>query len=48
MKMRLIRLEKMGIEFKNVDLKNNEIVELEDRNKSKYRKRQENDVDKNG
>jgi ATP-dependent RNA helicase CshB len=42
----LIRLEKMGIEFKNVDLKNNEIVELEDRNRRKSRKKQENDVDK--
>ena len=36
----------MGIEFKNVDLKNNEIVELEDRNRRKSRKKQENDVDK--
>ena len=36
----------MGIEFKNVDLKNDEIVELEERNRRKSRKKQENEVDK--
>jgi ATP-dependent RNA helicase CshB len=42
----LIHLEKMGIQFKNVDLKNNELVELEDRNRRKTRKKQENEIDK--
>jgi ATP-dependent RNA helicase CshB len=42
----LIRLEKMGIQFKNADLKNNELVEIDERNKRKSRKKQENDIDK--
>ena len=42
----LIRLEKMGIQFKNVDLKNNELTPLEDRNRRKTRKKQENEIDK--
>jgi len=43
----LNRLEKMGIKFKNVDLKKEEgFVETEDRNRRKTRKRQEDPVDK--
>lgn len=42
----LIQLEKRGIQFKNVDIKNNELIELEDRNKRKTRKKQEDDIDK--
>lgn len=42
----LNRLEKMGITFKHVDLKNGEWVELEDRNKRKKRVRQEDTADK--
>jgi ATP-dependent RNA helicase CshB len=42
----LIRLEKMGIQFKNVDLNNNELIQLEDRNRRKTRKKQENEIDK--
>jgi ATP-dependent RNA helicase CshB len=37
----LNRLEKMGIQFKHVDLKNNEFVSVDDRNKRKTRIRQE-------
>ncbi|MDZ5470965.1 DEAD/DEAH box helicase (plasmid) [Bacillus sp. 31A1R] len=36
----LNKLEKLGIEFKNVDLKKGEVIELEDRNKRKKRQRQ--------
>ncbi len=42
----LNRLEKMGIQFKNVDLRNKEFVELDDRNRRKTRVKQENEVDK--
>jgi ATP-dependent RNA helicase CshB len=42
----LNRLEKMGIQFKYVDLKKDEFVELEDRNKRKTRVRQEDRADK--
>ncbi|WP_042458477.1 DEAD/DEAH box helicase [Neobacillus dielmonensis] len=41
----LIRLEKMGIVFKNVDLKNGEFIELEDRNRRKTRKKPEEQED---
>jgi len=41
----LNRLEKMGIEFKNVDFQNKEWVELEDRNKRKNRKKQADEID---
>jgi ATP-dependent RNA helicase CshB len=41
----LIRLEKMGIQFKNVDLKNNEFVELEGRNRRKTRVKPEDEID---
>ncbi|KAA9026330.1 DEAD/DEAH box helicase [Niallia endozanthoxylica] len=41
----LNRLEKMGIEFKNVDFQNKEWVELEDRNKRKNRKKQVDEID---
>jgi ATP-dependent RNA helicase CshB len=41
----LIRLEKMGIEFKNADVHNDEWVEIEDRNKRKKRQRQVNEID---
>ncbi len=42
----LNRLEKLGIEFKNVDIKDNEFVEIDDRNRRKSRKRQEDEIDK--
>ncbi|WP_338451594.1 DEAD/DEAH box helicase [Niallia oryzisoli] len=41
----LNRLEKMGIEFKNVDFQHKEWVELEDRNKRKKRKKQVDEID---
>lgn len=41
----LIRLEKMGIQFKNVDLKNNEFVEIEGRNRRKTRVKPEDEID---
>ncbi|MEQ2526209.1 DEAD/DEAH box helicase [Robertmurraya yapensis] len=41
----LNRLENLGIEFKNVDIKQGEIVEIGDRNKRKKRVRQQNEVD---
>ncbi|MCL6571055.1 MAG: DEAD/DEAH box helicase, partial [Bacillus sp. (in: Bacteria)] len=41
----LNRLEKMGIQFKHVDLKNNEFVSVDDRNKRKTRIRQEDKAD---
>ncbi|WP_409297647.1 DEAD/DEAH box helicase [Peribacillus sp. SCS-26] len=40
----LNRLEKLGIEFKNVDLQNGEWTETEDRNKRKKRKRQPDEI----
>ncbi|NRD80780.1 DEAD/DEAH box helicase [Bacillus sp. BRMEA1] len=42
----LNRLEKMGIEFKNLDLKNGEFVEIEARNRRKTRVKQENETDR--
>ncbi|MDQ6599681.1 DEAD/DEAH box helicase [Bacillus salipaludis] len=42
----LNRLEKMGIQFKYVDLKNEEFVEIEDRNRRKTRVKQEDEADK--
>ncbi|MED4530740.1 DEAD/DEAH box helicase [Metabacillus fastidiosus] len=42
----LVKLEKMGIEFVNMDLVKGEWRELEDRNRRHKRKRQENEVDK--
>lgn len=42
----LNRIEKMGIQFKNVDLKNGEFIELEDRNRRKTRVRKEDETDK--
>jgi len=42
----LNRLEKMGIEFKYVDLKNEGFVETDQRNKRKTRVRKEDDADK--
>jgi ATP-dependent RNA helicase CshB len=42
----LIRLEKLGIEFKNADIKDGEFIEIDDRNRRKTRIRQENEVDK--
>ncbi|MGG1400522.1 DEAD/DEAH box helicase [Bacillus salipaludis] len=42
----LNRLEKMGIQFKYVDLKNEEFVEIEDRNRRKTRVKQEDAADK--
>lgn len=41
----LNRLETLGVEFKNVDIKQGEIVEIGDRNKRKKRVRQQNEVD---
>ena len=35
-----IKLEKMGIEFKNMDIVNGEWVEIQDRNFRKNRKKQ--------
>ncbi|MGZ4159396.1 MAG: DEAD/DEAH box helicase, partial [Neobacillus sp.] len=42
----LNRLEKMGIQFKTVDLKKEGFVELEDRNRRKSRVKQEDAADK--
>ncbi|MEH7414108.1 DEAD/DEAH box helicase [Neobacillus drentensis] len=42
----LNRLEKMGIQFKHVDLKNQEFVEIDDRNKRKTRVRKEDEADR--
>lgn len=41
----LNRIEKMGIEFKHVDLKQDELVEIADRNKRKTRKKTADDAD---
>jgi len=41
----LNQLEKLGVEFKNMDLKNGEWVTLEDRNRRKKRIRQADDID---
>lgn len=41
----LNRLEKMGIQFNYIDLKNNEFVTVDDRNKRKTRVRQEDKAD---
>ncbi|WP_066312100.1 DEAD/DEAH box helicase [Bacillus sp. FJAT-29814] len=42
----LNRLEKMGIEFMNVDLKNGQFIELENRNRRKTRVKQKDEADK--
>ncbi|PFO03691.1 DEAD/DEAH box helicase [Bacillus sp. AFS076308] len=42
----LNRLEKMGIQFKHVDFKNEEIVEIDERNKRKTRVRKEDEADR--
>lgn len=42
----LNRLEKMGIQFKTVDIKKEEFIELDDRNRRKTRVRQEDAADK--
>ncbi|WP_019154534.1 DEAD/DEAH box helicase [Robertmurraya massiliosenegalensis] len=41
----LNRLENLGIQFKNVDLRDGEIVEISDRNKRKKRQRQQDEID---
>lgn len=41
----LNRLENIGIQFKNVDLRDGEIVEIRDRNKRKKRQRQQDEID---
>jgi ATP-dependent RNA helicase CshB len=41
----LNRLENLGIEFKNVDIKDNELVEISDRNKRKKRQKQQDEID---
>jgi ATP-dependent RNA helicase CshB len=41
----LNRLEKMGINFKSVDLQKKELVEIAERNKRQKRKRQGNEID---
>ncbi|MGG0716468.1 DEAD/DEAH box helicase [Robertmurraya massiliosenegalensis] len=41
----LNRLENLGIQFKNVDLRDGEIVEISDRNKRKKRQRQHDEID---
>jgi ATP-dependent RNA helicase CshB len=41
----LNRLEKMGIVFKNIDIDNGELLEIDERNKRKNRKKQETVVD---
>lgn len=41
----LNRLENLGIEFKNVDMKDKEIVEIGDRNKRKKRQKQHDEID---
>ncbi|WP_160721737.1 DEAD/DEAH box helicase [Bacillus sp. USDA818B3_A] len=42
----LNRLEKMGIQFKHVDLKNGEFIDIDDRNKRKSRVRKEDEADR--
>lgn len=42
---KLNQLEKLGIEFKNMDLKNGEWVEIEDRNRRKKRQRSADEID---
>lgn len=42
----LNRLEKLGIQFKNVDLKNGEFIEIDERNRRKTRVKQEDETDK--
>lgn len=41
----LVRLEKMGISFHHIDLKNGEVVEIAERNKRKNRQKQGTEVD---
>jgi len=38
-------LEKLGVEFKHMDLKKGEWIELEDRNRRKNRKKQVDEID---
>ncbi|WML30680.1 DEAD/DEAH box helicase [Neobacillus sp. OS1-32] len=42
----LIRLEKIGIQFQNVDLKKGELLKIDDRNRRKSRVKQADEVDK--
>lgn len=42
---KLNQLEKLGINFKNMDLKNGEWIEIEDRNRRKNRQRQVDEID---
>ncbi|TRZ37560.1 DEAD/DEAH box helicase [Niallia circulans] len=42
---KLNHLEKLGIEFKNIDLKNGEWVEIDDRNRRKKRQRSADEID---
>lgn len=42
---KLNQLEKLGVEFKHMDLKKGEWIELEDRNRRKNRKKQVDDID---
>lgn len=41
----LNRLENLGIQFKNVDIKDNEVIEIGDRNKRKKRQKQHDEID---
>lgn len=41
----LNRLEKMGIEFRNIDIQNGEWIDIDERNKRKNRKKQETEID---
>lgn len=41
----LNRLENLGIQFRNVDIKDREIIEIGDRNKRKKRQKQQDEVD---
>lgn len=41
----LNRLENLGIQFKNVDLKNGEVIEIGDRNRRKKRQKQKDEID---
>ncbi|WP_312093204.1 C-terminal helicase domain-containing protein, partial [Niallia sp.] len=42
---KLNQLEKLGVEFKHMDLKKGEWIELEDRNRRKNRKKQVDEID---
>jgi ATP-dependent RNA helicase CshB len=41
----LVKLEKMGIEFKHMDIQNGEWIELEDRNRRKKRQKQPDEIE---